>query len=166
MIARKRLVKLCMVTMIISLVLLALFVFFFVVIFVPAMLRARELGKRNACWENQSKLELAIQQYITDHDLTGVAADDGRGLLDHLGNTEQGEDTLQTWLTANDPAGGRVVLVGDRELIRWTPVCPAGGLYRIQDQDSADAVGSHSVHCNLAERRGANRRIPHIFPPR
>ncbi len=74
-----------------------------IAIAVPSFLRAREISRRNACQENQSKIDGAKQQW---------ALEEGAGA-----------SASPSW--AN--------LVGNDLYIRKSPDCPADGVYAIGD---------------------------------
>lgn len=72
-----------------------------IAIAVPSFLRAREISRRNACQENQSKIDGAKQQWALE--------------------TNQPADATPDWNN----------LVGSSSYIRKSPVCPASGTYAI-----------------------------------
>jgi len=72
-----------------------------IAIAVPSFLRAREISRRNACQENQSKIDGAKQQWALE--------------------TNAAVDSEPSW---DD-------LVGDSLYIRKSPVCPGDGAYTI-----------------------------------
>jgi hypothetical protein len=73
---------------------------------VPSFLRAREFSQRNACQENQAKIDAAKQQWALE--------------------TNAASDAVPTWED----------LVGEELYLRRTPVCPTGGTYAINGIDS------------------------------
>lgn len=72
-----------------------------IAIAVPSFLRAREISRRNACQENQSKIDGGKQQWALE--------------------TNQPASATPTW---GD-------LVGSASYIRKSPVCPSSGTYDI-----------------------------------
>lgn len=72
-----------------------------IAIAVPSFLRAREISRRNACQENQSKVDGAKQQWALENNEPGTAT----------------------------PAWGD--LVGNDSYIRKSPECPSSGTYTI-----------------------------------
>ncbi len=74
-----------------------------IAIAVPSFLRAREISRRNACQENQSKIDGAKQQWALEQNQPATAT--------------------PTWAE----------LVGNAAYIRKTPVCPSSGAYTIGD---------------------------------
>ena len=72
-----------------------------IAIAVPSFLRAREISRRNACQENQSKLDGAKQQWALE--------------------TKAAQDATPVWSD----------LVGASSYIRKSPECPAAGHYAI-----------------------------------
>ena len=72
-----------------------------IAIAVPSFLRAREISRRNACQENQSKIDGAKQQWALETNADQTATPD--------------------WAD----------LVGNSLYIRKQPVCPGGGDYTI-----------------------------------
>lgn len=72
-----------------------------IAIAVPSFLRAREISRRNACQENQSKVDGAKQQWALEEN-AGATAEPG-------------------WTD----------LIGDTLYVRKTPVCPSSGDYTI-----------------------------------
>ncbi len=74
-----------------------------IAIAVPSFLRAREISRRNACQENQSKVDGAKQQWALE---TNAPATASPGWTD---------------------------LVGNANYIRKSPECPSSGTYTIGD---------------------------------
>lgn len=74
-----------------------------IAIAVPSFLRAREISRRNACQENLTKIDGAVQQWTLEENVSG--------------DTEPGWDDL----VASD---GTLYL-------RKTPECPGGGDYTL-----------------------------------
>ncbi len=74
-----------------------------IAIAVPSFLRAREISRRNACQENQSKIDGAKQQWALE--------------------TSAPADSTPTWTD----------LVGATAYIRKSPACPSSGTYTIND---------------------------------
>lgn len=72
-----------------------------IAIAVPSFLRAREISRRNACQENQSKVDGAKQQWALENNEPGTATPD--------------------WAD----------LVGNDSYIRKSPECPSSGTYTI-----------------------------------
>jgi prepilin-type N-terminal cleavage/methylation domain-containing protein len=72
-----------------------------IAIAVPSFLRAREISRRNACQENQSKIDGAKQQWALEENAAS--------------------DSTPTWTD----------LVGSELYIRSSPECPGGGDYTI-----------------------------------
>ncbi|MBI1291165.1 prepilin-type N-terminal cleavage/methylation domain-containing protein [bacterium] len=72
-----------------------------IAIAVPSFLRAREISRRNACQENQSKIDGAKQQWALE--------------------TNAGVDSTPAWTD----------LVGAESYIRKSPKCPSSGSYTI-----------------------------------
>ncbi len=131
-----------------------------IAIAVPGFLRAREISRRNACQENQSKIDGAIQQYILEWRIEDMAAFID---LDGLAGETQTADTLNTLWTAETGDDGEVVLVGEDSYIRFPPICPSGGFYTLQDADP-DA-GEFPVACSLSDRgENVNDQFDHVFP--
>ncbi|MDK2972798.1 MAG: type pilus assembly protein PilA [Candidatus Sumerlaeota bacterium] len=77
-----------------------------IAIAVPGFLKARETSRKNACQENQSKIDGAVQQYILEENLEDQAA-------------------------AVTELGGIAALVGEGEYLRVTPECPSSGTYTL-----------------------------------
>jgi prepilin-type N-terminal cleavage/methylation domain-containing protein len=92
-----------------------------IAIAVPGFLKARETSRRNACQENQTKIDGAVQQYLIEENLENQAAA----------------------VTALGGASGWTNLVGEGEYIRSTPVCPSGGTYTLNNTGPA-------VSCSIA----------------
>jgi prepilin-type N-terminal cleavage/methylation domain-containing protein len=80
-----------------------------IAIAVPGFLKARETSRRNACQENQVKIDGAVQQYILEENLEDQAAA----------------------VAALGGATGWSALVGEGEYIRVPPECPSGGDYTL-----------------------------------
>lgn len=74
-----------------------------IAIAVPSFLRAREISRRNACQENQSKVDGAKQQWALESNAPATAT--------------------PTWTD----------LVGNEAYIRKSPVCPSSGTYAINN---------------------------------
>lgn len=72
-----------------------------IAIAVPSFLRAREISRRNACQENQSKIDGAKQQWALEKN--------------------QPQDAEPAW---DD-------IIGATSYIRKTPICPSSGEYTI-----------------------------------
>jgi prepilin-type N-terminal cleavage/methylation domain-containing protein len=72
-----------------------------IAIAVPSFLRAREISRRNACQENQSKIDGAKQQWALE--------------------TSAPADATPVWTD----------LVGNESYIRKSPECPSSGAYTI-----------------------------------
>jgi hypothetical protein len=135
-----------------------------IAIAVPGFLRAREISRRNACMENQSKIDGAVQQYILEHRLTAIGHDGGTGFLDFVGDPTQSPLNQTVWMSADDPRAGKAILFGDNEYVRFVSICPAGGFYQLQDPDSPLAVSEYSVYCTLRHRPGVAPAFFHLFP--
>jgi len=94
-----------------------------IAIAVPGFLKARETSRLNACQGNMQRIDSAIQQLIIEENYEDQAAAVG----------------------AVDLAD----LVGDDNYIRFTPVCPSGGTYTLQEEGYAvtcDALnGAHNA---------------------
>jgi prepilin-type N-terminal cleavage/methylation domain-containing protein len=137
-----------------------------IAIAVPGFLRAREISRRNACQENQSKIDGAIQQYILEWRLSGVGpAGDDTTFLSLVDEPAQELTTLQTWMDTDSSTP----LVGEDEYIRFPPICPAGGLYTIQDpaDPEDEQLAPFPVFCSLYDREDAgvtNRNFWHVYP--
>jgi prepilin-type N-terminal cleavage/methylation domain-containing protein len=80
-----------------------------IAIAVPSFLRAREISRRNACQENQSKIDGAKQQWALE--------------------TNAGRTATPSWSD----------LVGATSYIRKSPVCPSSGTYTINDMQTDPA---------------------------
>lgn len=74
-----------------------------IAIAVPSFLRAREISRRNACQENQSKIDGAKQQWALESNAPATAT--------------------PTWDN----------LVGNESYIRKSPSCPSSGTYAINN---------------------------------
>lgn len=85
------------------------FVGLLVAIAVPGFLRARDTSRLNACMENQTKLDGAVQQFILEK------------------NMDQLSDTPFAGKSADSAAAQ--VLFGNTSYLRQVPVCPSGGTY-------------------------------------
>ncbi|MBI1290293.1 prepilin-type N-terminal cleavage/methylation domain-containing protein [bacterium] len=72
-----------------------------IAIAVPGFLKARETSRRNACLENQAKIEGAVDQWLLDNNLDG-------------GDVAVFQDAVL------------MRLVGPELYLRKTPVCPGG----------------------------------------
>ena len=83
-----------------------------IAIAVPGFLKARETSRRNACQENQVKIDSAVQQLILEENYENQA--------DAVGDLNGVSD-----------------LVGETLYIRITPVCPSGGTYSLVETGPA-----------------------------
>jgi len=103
-----------------------------IAIAVPGFIRARTTSRRNACQENQTKIDGAVQQYILEENLNSL--DDTPF---NNGAITTGEDLL--W-----PSAG----AGNPELffMRAEPNCPAGGVYTFLD---GEGFLGQAVQCDL-----------------
>ncbi len=72
-----------------------------IAIAVPSFLRAREISRRNACQENQSKVDGAKQSWALETNVAGTST--------------------PTWAD----------LIGNANYIRKSPECPGNGVYTI-----------------------------------
>ena len=135
-----------------------------VAITVPGFLRAREISRRNVCQENQTKIEVAVLQYVLEHRLTAVGHDGGTGFLDFVGNPTQDSTNQTVWMSSDDPAAGPAILFGESEYVRFVAICPAGGLYRLQDPESPSAISDNLVYCTLRHRTDVAPTFFHVFP--
>ena len=129
-----------------------------IAIAVPGFLRAREISRRNACQENQSKLDGAVQQYILEWRLVDI-----QQFVDDSGVTEQAVNGDPEWLSDED-AGYQ--LVGENSYIRFPPTCPSGGVYGfVEDQSTVDGVTIFPIYCDLSDRgEDVNRQFWHTYP--
>jgi type II secretory pathway pseudopilin PulG len=158
-------------TWVIVIIVLAAFSLCFVAVFgiliaiaVPGFLRAREVSRRNACQENQAKIEAAVMQYVLENRLTAVGHDGGTGFMDLVGNPNQDALNHLVWMSADDPRKGQAILFGETELVRYVSICPAGGYYHLQDPESSTAVSDNVVYCTLRHRPGVQPTFYHVFP--
>ena len=134
-----------------------------IAIAVPGFLRAREISRRNACQENQTKIDGAVQQYILEFRLPGLDDFPGAG-------TEQGSVGDVTWLYG-DPetaADGVAIIFGENSYVRFAPACPAGGIYGLiaSAADVDQETGEYAVYCTLRNRTDDDvaRAFWHVFP--
>jgi hypothetical protein len=116
---------------------------------VPGFLRAREISRRNACQENQSKLDGAVTQYMLENRLPSIDA-----AIDEIGVMGQTEDNRDVWVGT---------LVGEDSYLRFSPVCPSGGLYSLV-KTGESGFSTPCVSCSLKERPDVDRAFWHVFP--
>lgn len=135
-----------------------------VAVAVPGFLRAREISRRNACQENQVKIEGAVMQYVLEHRLSGIGHDGGTGFLDFVANPKQDPMNQQSWLHEAHASPGQAALFGEGAYVRFLSICPGGGYYHLQDPESPTAVSDHVVYCTLRHRSDVAPTFFHVFP--
>lgn len=113
-----------------------------IAIAVPGFLKAREVSRRNACQENQTKIDGAVQQYILEENIGDLA--------DFVAD-EAGGTAIADWGT---------LLIGEASYIRFRPVCPSGGDYFIDDDAIPDDTPT-GVYCDYADAGG---ELLHPYP--
>jgi prepilin-type N-terminal cleavage/methylation domain-containing protein len=130
-----------------------------IAIAVPGFLRAREISRRNACQETQTKIDGAVQQYILEWRL----ADSDEFL--ELADGDQATNGNPDWLSDPDEPGQ---IVGEDSYIRFPPTCPAGGVYSLNDLADINGTDTFLVECTLADPTswGAtpNSQFLHVYP--
>lgn len=109
-----------------------------IAIAVPGFIKARNTSRLNACQENQTKIDGAVQQFILEENYADL--DDAY--------TNGG-------LTVLDP------LVGPANYLKATPACPAGGTYSIL---ATEGSLGESVQCSLSTAGGSPATPPHDYP--
>lgn len=104
-----------------------------IAIAVPGFLKARRQSRLNACQENQTKIDGAVQQLILERKYANLA-----------------DTAAQTALAGTAWIGS---LVGPDNYLRGEPKCPSGGTYTIFDADGGnEAAGQlcgNAVACSL-----------------
>lgn len=115
-----------------------------IAIAVPGFLKARETSRQNACQENQSKIDSAVQQYILEENLADWA------------------DAVTTFGGTNQ-ASWEDDLVGADLYIRYNPQCPSLGTIAEDYTLTADdtVVTIDPVTCGTV---GDGVDPEHIFP--
>ncbi len=98
-----------------------------IAIAVPGFIKARNISRLNACQENQTKIDGAVQQYILEYKFPGLSDTNLQGYL--------GGDAFET------------ELVGATNYLRSNPSCPAGGDYTVRTSEGTLGEG---VACDLA----------------
>jgi prepilin-type N-terminal cleavage/methylation domain-containing protein len=99
-----------------------------IAIAVPSFLRAREISRRNACQENQSKIDGAKQQWALE--------------------TNQPASATPTW-----PGD----LVGGSLYIRKSPVCPSSGTYDVGsiNEDPSCSLSNQAEFAHVFPQAGS-----------
>lgn len=107
-----------------------------IAIAIPSFLRAREISRRNACQENQAKLDGACEQYALEWKLPG--------------STDFSSDVDVT------------NLIGVNGYVRETPECPSTGSFTSYVFSTLDATGGVVV-CDQSTVGSANG-FAHVRP--
>ena len=100
---------------------------------VPGFLKARQLSRENASQENMTKIDGAVQQYILEYNLPGIAEFEGI-----FGDQVSSIDGTAGWATVD--AATLATLVGPNGYLRTIPQCPAGGEYFIYNYEANDQL--------------------------
>ncbi|MDX1973540.1 MAG: prepilin-type N-terminal cleavage/methylation domain-containing protein [Candidatus Sumerlaeia bacterium] len=101
-----------------------------IAIAVPGFIKARNTSRRNACQENQTKIDGAVQQYILEENLNALADTPFQGSAFAAGSA------------------GATALVGSANYLKAVPVCPSGGVYSFLAQEGS--LGE-TVSCSIAD---------------
>ena len=96
-----------------------------IAIAVPGFIKARNLSRLNACQENQTKIDGAVNQYILE---------------------EKIEDLSAAGAVQDD--GWKTELVGSEDYLRSEPACPAGGDYTVL---TANGSVGEAVVCSITD---------------
>ncbi len=120
-----------------------------IAIAVPGFLKARRTSRLNACQENQTKIDGAVQNDILDRKLGSVA---------------------DTGYDGQIAAGGAfaAACVGADLYLRGLPICPAGGTYSINSFDNLGVCGEvtwcNYNDTNFTEPSSTSADIDHPYP--
>jgi prepilin-type N-terminal cleavage/methylation domain-containing protein len=101
-----------------------------IAIAVPGFIKARNTSRRNACQENQTKIDGAVQQYILEENLNALADTPFAGT---------------DFVTGSD---GATELVGPANYLKAVPVCPSSGTYSFL---AAEGGLGETVECDVAD---------------
>jgi len=112
-----------------------------IAIAVPGFIKARNTSRTNACQENMTKVDGAVQQYVLDENFPTV------------------EDA------GCDDTGWQTLVVGPDNYLRSTPECPAGpvGVDYLVAESAEVTGGLDPVGCPNGPLIG-NTLPDHLFP--
>jgi len=112
-----------------------------IAIAVPGFIKARNTSRTNACQENMTKVDGAVQQYVLDENFPDVET------------------------AGCDGTGWQGLVVGPDTYLRSTPECPAGpvGVDYVVATSAEVTAGDEPVQCPNGTAQGGT--LPdHIFP--
>jgi prepilin-type N-terminal cleavage/methylation domain-containing protein len=120
-----------------------------IAIAVPGFVKARNTARLNACQENQTKIDGAVQQFILEENYADLAA--ATTAEAGLGGTQASPGDVT----------GMDALVGPANYLKAAPACPAGGVYEVL---TAEGALGESVECSLASGGATPATPPHDYP--